>query len=117
MPGMHFSAGLARLGNKVALYTSLLNQMAEQLPGQREAITEAIMFGKIEHVRHIANNIKGSAGNLALTELEDAADDLELAARTENFSNVFRRLEALDDALLRFMEAAVSSGADRDTPA
>ena len=109
LPGMQFSVGLSRLGNKAKLYATLLNKLAEQLPGQREAITEAIMFGKIDRIRQIAGHIKGSASNLALTGLEDAADDLELAARTESFSNVFRRLETLDEVLHNFMEAAASS--------
>ena len=108
---MAFSVGLARLGNKTELYRKLLRQFAEQLPGQREVITEAIMAGNIEEVRNVAHSIKGASGNLGLTELETASEALELAARTENFSNVFRRIDALDEALQRFLEVMAPSAA------
>ncbi len=104
LPGIDIAAGLPRVAGNKRLYAKLLLQVAAEAPALQEKLAAAVMAGDATAVREIAHSLKGSAGNLAITPVAKAAEQLELAAKSGDFSSLFTHLDALEQALQNFRE-------------
>lgn len=107
LPGIDVASGLARVAGNQKLYLKLLRHVAGDASSTKEKLTAAIAEGDAQAVREIAHSLKGASANLSITDVAAAAEQLEFAAKAEDFSSLFTRLDALDEALQSF--AAVVS--------
>ncbi len=105
LPGIDIAAGLPRVAGNKKLYLKLLLQVSGEGPKVQEKLNAAIMAGDANTVREVAHSLKGSAGNLAITDVARAAEQLELAAKAEDFSTLFVHVDALEQAMRRLAEA------------
>lgn len=103
LPGVDVAAGLARVAGNQKLYLKLLRHVAGDAASTKEKLIEAITEGNAQAVREIAHSLKGASANLSITNVAAAAEQLELAAKAEDFSSLFSRLDALDQALQDFV--------------
>lgn len=103
LPGVDVASGLARVAGNAKLYLKLLRQIAADAPGIKERISTAVMNGDARAVRDVAHSLKGAAGNLSITEVANAATQLELAAKNEDFSSMFGHLDNLEKMLQEFV--------------
>jgi len=105
--GVDVEAGLSRLrGNKI-LFISLLKIFAQDYSRIADEIRGAISAGNMPLAQSLIHKLKGVAGNLAATELETAAKELEIAVKADN-SEVFHlkigSVEASLGCLLKAIE-------------
>ncbi len=105
LPGVDIPSGLARVAGNKSLYVKLLLRVAADVANVREKITSAIVAGDTVAVREAAHSLKGAAANLSIVDVAKAAEELETAAKAEDFSVLFTHLDALENALQRFSEA------------
>lgn len=108
LPGIDVESGLKRVAGNKGLYLKLLRQVAGDAPATREKMTAAVMDGDAQAVREIAHSLKGAAGNLSIINLQAAAEQLEMAAKAEDFGALVIHLDGLEQALNEFV-AAVST--------
>ena len=99
LPGIDVATGLTRVAGNKKLYVKLLRHMAAEAASTKEKLSTAIMNGDSQSVREIAHSLKGASANLAITDVAAAAERLEFAAKTEDFSALFTHLDALEEAL------------------
>ncbi|MBF0296178.1 MAG: response regulator [Magnetococcales bacterium] len=106
LPGLDVSAGLMRLMGSSRLYRSLLRQFARDFANVGAKI-RAGLSGKrasdMEMARATTHMIKGVAGNLAATGLQNAARNLELGIREQDAAQLPILMERFDDALQQVM--------------
>jgi CheY-like chemotaxis protein/HPt (histidine-containing phosphotransfer) domain-containing protein len=81
IPGVNISEGLDRVAGNRRLYRNLLRQFATKEADAANRIAAALASDNNAAAGHIAHTVKGVAGNLAITELHSAAEDLERAIR------------------------------------
>lgn len=103
LPGIDVPAGLARVAGNKKLYVKLLRHVASDAAATKEKLSTAIGNGDAKTVREIAHSLKGSSGNLAILDVAAAAEHLELAAKAENFAELFTHLDALEKALDQYV--------------
>jgi CheY-like chemotaxis protein/HPt (histidine-containing phosphotransfer) domain-containing protein len=101
-PGLNFSIGLSLLNNDTALYRKRLLEVVENIPNLRSSITEVIISEDTSLMHSMVHAFKETIKQLGLTELESAAENLEMAAKANNFSSLFPHIEALESSLRRF---------------
>ncbi len=102
LPAHRFSAvnfvqGVERWGGEEEIYLKGLSEFSREHAGDMEKILVAVGKGDTDGVRRIAHALKGIAGNISAEHLEDAARELELAARNgekELFAPLSEKLEA-----------------------
>ncbi|MCB1916605.1 MAG: response regulator [Rhodocyclaceae bacterium] len=70
LPGVDMAAGLARAGNRPALYLSLLKDFHQDHADSLLHIRDACTSGRRETAVRRVHNLKGTAGNLGARELE-----------------------------------------------
>lgn len=103
LPGIDLASGLARVAGNQKLYLKLLRHVAADAPVMREKLTSAVMAGDAQAVREAAHSLKGASGNLSVLKVQQAAEQLELAAKAEDFSSLMVHLDALEAALDDFV--------------
>jgi two-component system, sensor histidine kinase and response regulator len=81
IPGVNISDGLARVAGNKRLYRDLLRQFATKQASAGAEIAVALNAGDREVAERIAHTVKGVAGNLGITEVYTAAQELERAMR------------------------------------
>ncbi|MDR1490324.1 MAG: Hpt domain-containing protein [Desulfovibrio sp.] len=102
LPGIDVASGLPRVAGNKKLYLKLLRMVANDVPQTKEKLQNAIMSGKTDEVRELAHSLKGSSGNLSLTAVQAAAQDLESAAKTGDIPSMVTHLSALETVLDEF---------------
>ncbi|OQX20995.1 MAG: hypothetical protein BWK80_34805 [Desulfobacteraceae bacterium IS3] len=116
--GVDVEAGLSRLRGNKALFISLLKIFAQDYSRIADEIRGAISAGNMPLAQSLIHKLKGVAGNLAATELETAAKELEIAVKADN-SEVFHlrigSVEASLGCLLKAIEG-IKYIAENNTP-
>ena len=110
LPGVDVASGLARVAGNAKLYLKLLRQVAADAPNIKEQLATALVEGDALKVREVAHSLKGAAGNLSIIKVADAAQQLEQAAKAEDFVNMLSRLDYLEEALGEYV--SVVNGMD-----
>jgi signal transduction histidine kinase/ligand-binding sensor domain-containing protein/DNA-binding response OmpR family regulator/HPt (histidine-containing phosphotransfer) domain-containing protein len=107
--GINVENGLARVAGNRSLYHDLLSQFAKKQIDAAAQISAALASGDQTSAERIAHTVRGVAGNLGMTEVQDAAQKLEKAIRErqdsvpallDQFANKLRvQIGALTQAL------------------
>jgi two-component system sensor histidine kinase/response regulator len=109
IPGIDIAQGLRRVAGNHGLYRNLLRQFAAGQVDTATRIQAALNSDNQAAAGHLVHTVKGVAGNLAITEVHAAAQDLEKAIRDslpsmptamEHFNaQIERQLSAIREAL------------------
>ncbi|MCK0506627.1 hybrid sensor histidine kinase/response regulator [Aromatoleum anaerobium] len=99
LPGIDAAAGLRRVAHNHALYLRLLVDFRHDHRDSAARLEEALASGDSASVLRIAHNLKGTAGNLGATGLQQRVHELERAARAA--SGVDAELAAVKAELAR----------------
>ncbi|MEW9798220.1 Hpt domain-containing protein [Alteromonas sp. CYL-A6] len=99
------AALLQRIGGSEALVTTLANLFLNQAPGLMAELHSALAACDAEAIRQHSHKLKGSAGDLALTQLARVAAKIEGLARV----NAPQEAQACESALAAAMEGATSA--------
>ncbi|WP_346355358.1 ATP-binding protein [Azotosporobacter soli] len=79
LPGIDVEAGLSRINGNAKLFSELLIGFAKKYNSAPEKIRKALMEKDAEEALQLVHTLKGLAGNLAATQIYDAAVRLEEA--------------------------------------
>jgi two-component system sensor histidine kinase/response regulator len=88
IPGVKIAEGLNRVAGNKKLYRDLLIQFASRQADAAAQIAAALNSEDYKIAERIAHTVKGVAGNLGITEVQAAAQDLEKAIRESPNSTV-----------------------------
>jgi two-component system sensor histidine kinase/response regulator len=94
--GLNTKDGLSRVGGNQKLYVKLLRQFADQQGSSAQQIADALNKGDAEVAERLAHTVKGVAGNLGATPIQNAAAQLEKAIHAKP------SLEGLGPILIEF---------------
>ena len=116
LPGFDLSGGLKRLQGNKKLYRKLLLRFAMDYNEVANEIRETLDAEDFDQVHSLVHNLKGLAGNLAATDLQAAAVNLEkLVKRVEKKTpppkEVNLKFSDLENALKQALKSAQSLGA------
>ncbi|MBF0451681.1 MAG: response regulator [Candidatus Magnetomorum sp.] len=90
--------GVNRLGGRIKLYNSILQEFCSTHMGYPKLIETAIHDEAFHQVHELAHTIKGVAGNLSANALLDAASRLEKFAQQKDKHSCLKRLPVLEHA-------------------
>jgi HPt (histidine-containing phosphotransfer) domain-containing protein len=115
LPGFELSAGIKRLQGNKRLYRKLLLDFGAKYTQVASEIREALNAKDFEHTHSLVHNLKGLAGNLAATELQTAAVNLEklvkgVKKKIPPAKELNLKLSELETALNHALESAQSLG-------
>jgi len=113
LPWFDLSDGLKRLQGNKKLYRKLLLNFATDYYGAANDIRIALEAKDFERTHSLVHNIKGLAGNLAATDLQTAAANLEklvkgVQKKTPPARELKSKLSELENALNQALESAQS---------
>lgn len=108
LPGIDIASGLPRVAGNQKLYLKLLRHVANDAASTKEKLSAAIGEGNFQTIRELAHSLKGSSANLSITDVAASAEQLEMAAKAEDFSTLFIHLDALESALDSFCEVVAT---------
>jgi CheY-like chemotaxis protein len=119
LPGFDLSDGLKRLQGNKTLYRKLLLNFATDYSEAANDIRIALDSSDFEQTHSMVHNLKGLAGNLAATELQAAAMNLEklvkgVEKKTPQAKELDLKLSDLENALNQALESAQSLGASAE---
>jgi CheY-like chemotaxis protein len=77
LPGFDLDDGLKRLQGNKKLYRKLLLDFSVKYAGTADGIRQALDAEDFEQANSLVHNLKGLAGNLAATDLQTAAAEME----------------------------------------
>lgn len=78
-----------------AVYDAIVQSFYEEVKGRLAVIKASVESNNFEEIAMAAHTIKGSAGNLRLTQIQEIAKSLECAAKANNGSDVIKFQEQL----------------------
>ncbi len=81
VPGISVGKALSRLDNNQDLYLDLLVKFKQSYSHADRQLWQLIETGQAEDARRLAHSIKGVAGNIGMTGVQEAAAGLETAFR------------------------------------
>ena len=115
LPGFDLAAGLARLMGNKRLYRKLLLDFGANYGSAAAEIREALAADNFNQAHGLVHNLKGLAGNLAATDLQAAAVEMEKlvkgqAAATASDKELDRKLTDLQSALEQALNAVHTMG-------
>lgn len=105
LPGIDIRQGLSRAVDQPNLYRRLLIDMAAKHTGEAERIASLLASGNLKEAQELIHALKGSAGNLGVNRVAEAASALEGAIRLKA-SDRYERL--IGDLAVRLRQAAAS---------
>ena len=111
LPGIDVTSGLARVAGNKNLYLKLLRHVANDAQNNIDKLNAAMGAGNAQAVREIAHSLKGATSNLSIVDVAAASEQLEQAAKAEDFAAVATHLAALEKALQEY-RAVVETLAD-----
>ena len=94
IPGFNVPLALRQLGNNVKLYNKLLDQFQKSYASMAEDIAGSVSAGDNETAERSAHTIKGLAGSLGATRLQEAAAKLEKLCREQNVGPEYQEVLA-----------------------
>ena len=115
LSGFDLSDGLKRLQGNKKLYRKLLLSFATDYNAAANEIRQALDAEDFDQAHSLVHNIKGLAGNLAATDLQAAAVNLEklikgVEEKAPPVKELNLRFSELENALNRALESAQSLG-------
>ena len=115
MPGFDLTDGLKRLQGNTRLYRKLLLNFATDYCEAANDIRIALDAKDFERTHSLVHNIKGLAGNLAATDLQTAAANLEklvkgVQKKIPPTRELKSKLSELENALNQALESAKTLG-------
>jgi HPt (histidine-containing phosphotransfer) domain-containing protein len=81
LPGFDIRQGLKRMQGNRRLYRKLLLDFASDYSHAADEIHQALAAGDINQVHSLVHNIKGLAGNLSATELQNCATAMDSSVK------------------------------------
>jgi len=106
--GLDVTQGLRRSGGKAGLYLSLLAQFARSHVHCAEQLREHLEQGQTEAARQLVHALKGVAGNLGATGVQESATRLDQTLRTDSGSDNGSAIAALSDTLQHDLAALLA---------
>jgi HPt (histidine-containing phosphotransfer) domain-containing protein len=113
--GVNLADGLNRVAGNRQLYRNLLGQFAAKQGDAAAQISAAFENGDSKLAERIAHTVKGVAGNLAMPEVQSAAQKLEKAIH-EGEGSVMLLLDSFATLLVR-QARAIEQALQESTPA
>jgi HPt (histidine-containing phosphotransfer) domain-containing protein len=115
LPGFDLKAGLERLRGNKRLYRKLLLDFGTKYAGVAAEIRETLDAKDLKQAHSLIHNLKGLAGNLAATDLQAAAIEIEKlikgqTAKTTSDKELNRKFAELENALEQALNAVQSLG-------
>jgi signal transduction histidine kinase/DNA-binding response OmpR family regulator/HPt (histidine-containing phosphotransfer) domain-containing protein len=101
-PPVNLDDGLGRVDGDAELWYEIAELLVNDAPGRIEKIERALAAGDGEAVREQAHSMKGAAGTLGAKPLQQAAAQLETAARESRLSDMAGGLAKLQEEFSRF---------------
>ena len=91
LPGFNLAEGLSRLQGNQKLYRKLLLDFGAKYTTAAAEIHKALDIGDLEQAHSLIHNLKGLAGNLAATELQAAAVEMEKLVKGDQKKSASRK--------------------------
>ncbi len=119
LPGFDLSAGLERLRGNKRLYRKLLLDFGAKYTQVAAEIHEMLNAKDLKQAHSLIHNLKGLAGNLAATDLQAAAIEMEKLVKGESkkaspAKNLNQKFSDLESALNQTLESVQSLGASAE---
>jgi HPt (histidine-containing phosphotransfer) domain-containing protein len=116
LPGFDLSTGLKRLRGNKRLYKKLLLDFGAKYAQVASEIREALDATDLKQAHSLIHNLKGLAGNLAATDLQAAAIEMEKLVKGESkkvssAKNLNQKFSDLESALNQTLKSVQSLGA------
>ncbi len=116
LPGFDLADGLKRLQGNKTLYRKLLLNFGNDYNTVANDIRKALDAKDFDQAHSLVHNLKGLAGNLAATDLQSAAVNLEnlvkgIGNKTPSAEKLNLKFSDLENALNQALESARSIGA------
>ncbi|MBF0126162.1 MAG: Hpt domain-containing protein, partial [Magnetococcales bacterium] len=99
LPGLDWSVGLRHMGGNPELLLKQLVNFHQDHGGDAGRIRQALAAGDLEHARRIAHTLKGIAGTIGATTLQQAAQELDGMLKTRQPDDPAGCLERLEEAM------------------
>ena len=121
LPGFDLADGLKRLQNNKRLYRKLIFNFATDYSGAANEIKRALEEENFDQAHSLVHNLKGMVGNLAATDLQAAAVNLEklvkgIDKKAPSAEQLNLKFSELENALNQALESAQSLGvSDEET--
>jgi len=119
LSGFDLADGLRRLQGNKRLYRKLLLSFATDYNAVANEIRQALDAEDFDQAHSLVHNLKGLAGNLAATELQAAAMNMEklvkgVYEKAQSSEQLNLRFSELENALNQALESAQSLGASAE---
>jgi CheY-like chemotaxis protein/anti-sigma regulatory factor (Ser/Thr protein kinase) len=88
LPGIVAREALARLGDNVELYLSLLENFAQSRRQLGAELNQLLNAGQIDEIRRVVHGLKSEAGNLGMISLQELAMELDAAIKQQRLDRV-----------------------------
>ena len=94
LPGVDIDLGMQTTGNNESLYRRLLIKFRDSNPAFEQKLNEALKSDEAEAGIRVAHTLKGVAGNLGMTDIQEAAQALEKACcdKADNIPSLLKNL-------------------------
>jgi PAS domain S-box-containing protein len=113
--GINLADGLKRVAGNRRLYRDLLGEFVARQRDAAAQISTALESGDPKLAERIAHTVKGVAGNLGITEVQQAAEELAMAMRENaKISVQLDHFAGVMDAQVRAIEKALSDSVSPD---
>jgi PAS domain S-box-containing protein len=111
--GINLADGLKRVAGNRRLYRDLLGEFAAKEGNAAAQISTALESGDLKLAERVAHTVKGVAGNIGITEVQSAAQELEKALRDGegNVSALLREFAGVMGTQVHAIEKALSDSA------
>jgi signal transduction histidine kinase/CheY-like chemotaxis protein len=115
LPGFDFKAGLERLRGNKRLYRKLLLDFGSKYAGAAAEIRETLDAKDLKQAHSLIHNLKGLAGNLAATDLQTAAIEIEKLVKGDQkkmppVKQLNQKLAKLENSLNQALESVQTLG-------
>ena len=115
LPGFDLSAGLKRLGGNKRLYRKLLLDFGAKYTQVAAEIRETLDAKDLKQAHSLIHNLKGLAGNLAATDLQAAAVEMEKLVKgeqkkTPSTKQLNQNFTELENAINQALESVLILG-------
>jgi len=115
--GINLKEGLMRVGGNAKLYRSLLIKLRDDYTTSAEEIAGQLKSGEIEQAERLAHSIKGVAGNVGATALQEIAAALEHAIEQGEADKYEEKISGFGEVLKNVVKAlGVLGGEEMEAP-
>ncbi len=108
IPGLDAELGLKTVGGKMATYVRLLGMLVEHHRSDAQRLAACLAIGDLAGLGRLAHALKGAAGSIGATKVQELADALSSAVRQGADRDEVERRCAELSAELSWMIGAVS---------